>query len=377
MTPYPPTATDDYLGLVQLPTGMTALSDWLNQNVKSTGTPTFAILSIVSDGSTVPVTITGASGQIGNYLLIKSFGGTTLFSLDFAGNLVLNGGLTATLASCTGLPISTGVSGLASGIATFLATPSSANLLAALTTKTGTGLAVFADSPTFGASIGIGGAASSTSSLFTQGNALTGTTQYAFRTQTTANEAATTAFYGQATQVRTKATSFTCALGCGVKVLDGSVGAASTLTTHIGIDIDPLTVGGTNNYGIRSTVAGSATGGFNLYLSGTAPNYHKGQLCPGVTSTATAAGTTTLDRSSTPIQVFTGSTTQGVTLPAANLYGSNIGVSFIIKNRSSGTVTVNRAGSDTIDGATSFTLTGGANAAVHLISNGSSEWLVV
>jgi hypothetical protein len=53
-----------------------------------------------------------------------------------------------TLTSCTGLPISTGVSGLASGVATFLATPSSANLLAAVTNETGTGALVFATSPT-------------------------------------------------------------------------------------------------------------------------------------------------------------------------------------------------------------------------------------
>jgi hypothetical protein len=52
------------------------------------------------------------------------------------------------LTNCTGLPISTGVSGLAAGVATFLATPSSANLLAALTDETGTGAAVFATSPT-------------------------------------------------------------------------------------------------------------------------------------------------------------------------------------------------------------------------------------
>ena len=53
-----------------------------------------------------------------------------------------------TLTSCTGLPISTGVSGLGTGVATFLATPSSANLAAALTTKTGTGDNVFATTPT-------------------------------------------------------------------------------------------------------------------------------------------------------------------------------------------------------------------------------------
>lgn len=55
------------------------------------------------------------------------------------------------LTNATGLPISTGVSGLAAGIATFLATPSSANLLAAVTDETGTGLLVFATSPTIAA----------------------------------------------------------------------------------------------------------------------------------------------------------------------------------------------------------------------------------
>jgi hypothetical protein len=54
----------------------------------------------------------------------------------------------ATLTNATGLPISTGVSGLGSGVATFLATPSSANLAAAVTGETGTGALVFATSPT-------------------------------------------------------------------------------------------------------------------------------------------------------------------------------------------------------------------------------------
>lgn len=53
-----------------------------------------------------------------------------------------------TLTSCTGLPISTGVSGLGTGVATFLATPSSANLAAAVTGETGTGALVFGTSPT-------------------------------------------------------------------------------------------------------------------------------------------------------------------------------------------------------------------------------------
>lgn len=53
-----------------------------------------------------------------------------------------------TLTNCTGLPIASGVSGLGSGIATFLGTPSSANLATAVTDETGTGALVFATSPT-------------------------------------------------------------------------------------------------------------------------------------------------------------------------------------------------------------------------------------
>jgi hypothetical protein len=53
-----------------------------------------------------------------------------------------------TLTNATGLPISTGVSGLGAGVATFLATPSSTNLASALTDETGTGANVFATSPT-------------------------------------------------------------------------------------------------------------------------------------------------------------------------------------------------------------------------------------
>jgi len=53
-----------------------------------------------------------------------------------------------TLTNATGLPISTGVSGLGTGVATFLATPSSANLASAVSDETGTGALVFANSPT-------------------------------------------------------------------------------------------------------------------------------------------------------------------------------------------------------------------------------------
>jgi hypothetical protein len=52
-----------------------------------------------------------------------------------------------TLTNCTGLPVSTGISGLGANVATFLATPSSTNLIAAVSDETGSGALVFATSP--------------------------------------------------------------------------------------------------------------------------------------------------------------------------------------------------------------------------------------
>lgn len=49
----------------------------------------------------------------------------------------------AILTNATGLPIASGVANLGTGVATFLTTPSSANLRAALTDETGTGIAYF------------------------------------------------------------------------------------------------------------------------------------------------------------------------------------------------------------------------------------------
>lgn len=56
--------------------------------------------------------------------------------------------ISGNLANCTNLPVSTGISDLGSGIATFLSTPSSANLVAAVIDETGTGELVFSNSPT-------------------------------------------------------------------------------------------------------------------------------------------------------------------------------------------------------------------------------------
>lgn len=72
---------------------------------------------------------------------------------DADGTLLYSGGplgtpSSGTLTNATGLPVSTGISGLGANVATWLATPSSANLIAAVTDETGTGSLVFATSPT-------------------------------------------------------------------------------------------------------------------------------------------------------------------------------------------------------------------------------------
>ncbi len=69
------------------------------------------------------------------------------------------------LTNCTGLPVATGISGLGTGVATFLATPSSANLATAVTDETGTGALVFGTSPRI-----------TTSILDTNGNTVIGLT---------------------------------------------------------------------------------------------------------------------------------------------------------------------------------------------------------
>lgn len=83
----------------------------------------------------------------------------------------------------------------------------------------------------------------------------------------------------------------------------------------------------------------------------------------GFTSTATAAGTTTLTVASTRIQYFTGSTTQTCTLPVVTtLYN---GCEFVIGNQSSGNVTVQTSGGNTL-----ATLTNLQEATVRVINTG-------
>jgi hypothetical protein len=78
-------------------------------------------------------------------------GFATLASPTFTGTVTIPTGAalgtpaSATLTNATGLPVATGISGLGTGVATFLATPSSANLASMVTDEIGTGNLVLSD----------------------------------------------------------------------------------------------------------------------------------------------------------------------------------------------------------------------------------------
>jgi hypothetical protein len=140
-------------------------SNWINQTAAEAGLATASDLSThesdttaihgIADTSVIALTTddlsvfaSTTSLQLLNLISDETGSGALVFATSPALTTPNIGTPSAgTLTSCTGLPISTGVSGLAANVSTFLATPSSANLISAVTDETGSGLLVFATSP--------------------------------------------------------------------------------------------------------------------------------------------------------------------------------------------------------------------------------------
>ena len=199
-----------------------------------------------------------------------------------------------TLTNCTGLPVSTGIANLATGMATFLATPTSANLAATLTDETGTGAAVFATSPT----------------LVTP---LLGTV-------TSGNISACTS---------TSMVMVTPLLG---------TPTSGILTNCTGL---PIGGGGTGVTSVTTTPAASSFAGWDA-----SKNFSADSFIANYATTATAAGTTTLTVDSVQQQYFTGVTTQTVVMPVTSTLV--LGQTFRIVNTSTGTVTIQSSGANNI-----------------------------
>lgn len=119
----------------------------------------------------------------------------------------------------------------------------------------------------------------------------------------------------------------------GVLVAQGGTGLA-TLTSNV------IYKGNGTSAIAVSTITDNGTT-VTTTLPGVSPNF-----ASGYTTTATAAGTTTLTVASTAFQYFTGSTTQTVVLPVTSTLFT--GLSYTVVNNATGVVTVQSSGANNV-----------------------------
>lgn len=122
----------------------------------------------------------------------------------------------------------------------------------------------------------------------------------------------------------------------------GGVGTVTSITAGTGLTGGTITTSGT--IAIDSTVATLTDSQTLTNKTLTFPIINN--IREGYTSTATAAGTTTLTSSSNHYQRFTGSTTQTIVLPVTSTLAT--GVSYSIENASTGNLTVNSSGGNLV-----------------------------
>ena len=291
-------------------------------------------------------------------------GGTGVTSSTGTGSVVLSNSPTlvtpalgtpasGTLTNATGLPISSGVSGLGTGVATFLGTPSSANLASAVTDETGTGSLVFATSPTL-----VTPALGTPSALV--GTNITGTASglTAGNVTTNANLTGAVTSVGNATSLG----SFTSSQLAGALTDETGSGAnvfATSPTLVTPILGTPTSVTLTNATGLPLTTG----------VTGTLPVLNGGT---GVT-TSTGSGNNVLSTSPTLVTPILGTPTSGTLTNATGLpistgvsgLGTNIATALAVNVGTAGAPVINGGVLGTPSSGTVTNLTGTASININ------------